>query len=51
MVIEILPDGVAQVGCMTLAVVGETGGVGIALMDTGDDGTEVQLFTPVTVKV
>ena len=48
---EILPDGVAQVGCTTLAVVGTTGGSGTALIVTAADGTEGQLFKPVTVNV
>ncbi len=34
---EILPDGVAQVGCTTLAVVGTIGGSGTALIVITDD--------------
>ena len=34
---EILPDGVAQVGCTTFAVVGTIGGSGTALIVITDD--------------
>ena len=34
---EILPEGIAQVGCTTLAVVGTIGGSGTALIVTAAD--------------
>ena len=52
-VIEILPDGIAHVGCTTLEVVGTTGGVGIALIViAAEDGvTQVLSAVFITYKV
>ena len=49
----ILPDGVPHVGWVTLAVVGTTGGVGIALIvvDDPDEVTQVLSAIFLTYKV
>ncbi len=44
---EILPDGVAQVGCTTLTVVGTTGGSGTALIVTADEDVVTQVLSAV----
>ena len=44
---EILPDGVAQVGCATLTVVGTTGGSGTALIVITDDEGVTQVLSAV----
>jgi hypothetical protein len=44
---EILPDGVAQVGCTTLAVVGTIGGSGTALIVIAADEGVTQVLSAV----
>ena len=45
--IVMLPDGVPQVGWVTLAVVGTTGGVGIALIVVAEDDEVTQVVSAV----
>ena len=42
-----LPVGIAHVGCVTLAAVGTTGGVGIALIVVADDDDVIQVVSAV----
>ncbi len=46
-VITILPDGVPHVGCVTLTVVGTTGGVGTTSIAVGDADEATQVVSAV----
>jgi hypothetical protein len=45
--IKIVPDGVAQVGCVTLEEVGTAGGVGMAVMVMTDPEEVIQVVSAV----